>query len=61
MPRLLPQVVITVVLAATIAWTLTLVRETQTPFSGTLYVSDRAFRVALDFMRHRSLQNERAN
>jgi len=61
MPRLLPQIVITVVLAATIVWTLALVRETQTPFSGNLHVSDSAFRVALDFMRHRSLQNERTN
>jgi len=57
MPRLLPQVVITVVLAATIAWTLALVRETQMPFSGGLRVSDRAFRVALEFMRHDSLQS----
>jgi hypothetical protein len=58
MPRLLPQVVITVVLAATIAWTLALVRETQLPFSGGLRVSDRAFRVALEFMQHASVQRE---
>jgi hypothetical protein len=52
MPRLLPQIVITVVLAATIAWTLVLVRETQTPFSGGVRVSDRAFRLVLQFMRN---------
>lgn len=51
MPRLLPQVFITVVLAGTIAWTLIVVRETQTPFSGELRVGDRAFRVALAFMQ----------
>jgi hypothetical protein len=50
MPRLLPQVFITVVLAGTIAWTLIVVRETQTPYSGELRVDDRAFRVALAFM-----------
>ena len=58
MPRLMPQVVITVVLAATIAWTLALVRETQMPFSGGLRVSDRPFRVALDFMHRGSVRNE---
>lgn len=57
MPRLLPQVVITVVLAATIASTLALVHETQTPFSGGLRVSDRSFRVALAFMRHQAVHN----
>lgn len=51
MRRLLTQVLITAVLAATIAWMLLLVRETQSPFSGSLRVSDRAFRVALGFMR----------
>jgi hypothetical protein len=51
MPRLLPQVFITIVLAGTIAWTLVLVHETQTPFSGNLQVGDRAFRIALEFMR----------
>jgi hypothetical protein len=57
MRRLMPQVVITVVLAATIAWTLALVHETQLPFSGDLRVSDRAFRVALGFMHHDSVQS----
>jgi len=57
MPRLLPQVVITVVLAATIAWTLVLVRETQTPFSGGVRVTDRAFRLALEFMQNRVAQS----
>ena len=51
MPRLLPQVVITIVLAGTIAWTLILVREAQTPFSGELNVGDPAFRVSLSFMQ----------
>ncbi len=51
MPRLMPQIVITVVLTATIAWTLALVNETQTPFSGELRVSDRAFRLAHELMR----------
>ncbi len=51
MPRLLPQIVITIVLATTIAWTLVLVRETQTPFSGGVRVDDRAFRLALEGMR----------
>lgn len=51
MPRLLPQVVITVVLAGTIAWTLVLVHETQQPFTGKLRVDARAFRIALAFMK----------
>jgi len=58
MPRLMPQVVITVVLAATIAWTLVLVRETQTPFSGGLRVSDRAFRLTLEFMQNRIVPSD---
>jgi hypothetical protein len=58
MPRLLPQVLITVVLAATIAWTLALVSETQTPFSGGLRVADRPFRVALAFMKHQAVENQ---
>lgn len=57
MRRLLPQVLITVVLAGTIVWTLALVHETQTPFSGELHVSDRAFRVALAFMKHQAVQS----
>jgi hypothetical protein len=57
MTRLWPQVVITVVLAGTIASTLALVRETQAPFSGGLRVNDRAFRVALAFMKHQSVQS----
>ena len=59
MRRVMPQVVITIVLAATMAWTLVLVRETQTPFSGDLRVNDRAFRVALEFMRHAPLEQAR--
>jgi hypothetical protein len=51
MPRALPQVVITVVLAGTIAWTMILVHETQEPFSGDLRVDARAFRIALAFMK----------
>ncbi len=50
MPRLAPQLAITAVLAATIASTLVLVRETQAPFSGGLRVDARAFRIALHFM-----------
>ena len=57
MPRLLPQVLITLVLAATIVWTLALVHETQTPFSGELRVTDRAFRVALAFMKHQAVKS----
>lgn len=60
MPRLLPQVLITVVLTATIVWTLALVHETQTPFSGELRVSDRAFQVALEFMKHQAVQSDGA-
>lgn len=51
MRRPLPQVVITVVLAGTIAWTLVLVHETQEPFSGELRVDQRAFHIALAFMK----------
>jgi hypothetical protein len=58
MPRLTPQIVITVVLAATIVWTLDLVHETQTPFSGELRVSDRAFRIAIEFMKHQAVRND---
>lgn len=57
MPRLIPQILITVVLAATIAWTLVLVRETQTPFSGGVRVSDRAFRLALKRMHDHSVES----
>jgi len=60
MRRLLPQVIITVVLAATIAWTLALVHETQAPFAGGLRVSDRAFQVVLNHLRHGSVENELA-
>lgn len=45
MPHLLPQAMITGVLAVTIACTLVLILEMQTPFSGVVRVSDRAFRV----------------
>jgi hypothetical protein len=58
MPRLAPQIVITIVLAATVVWTLELVHETQTPFSGELRVDDRAFRVALAFMKHQAVRND---
>jgi hypothetical protein len=47
MPRLLPQMIITIALAGTIASTLFLISEMQTPFSGTVHVPDRAFRVVL--------------
>jgi len=61
MPRLLPQIVITIVLAATLAWSLALVSELQTPFSGAVRVDDRAFRVALEFMQRDSLQSRRGH
>jgi hypothetical protein len=48
MPRMIPQMIITVALAATIACTLFIIWEMQTPFSGAVLVSDRAFRVMLD-------------
>ena len=50
MRRLLPQALITGVLAAAIAWALVLVHEMQVPFSGAVRVPDRAFHVALRFM-----------
>jgi hypothetical protein len=50
MPRLLPQVIITGALAATIACTLFIIWEMQTPFSGAVRVPDRAFRVVLGFI-----------
>jgi hypothetical protein len=48
MPRLIPQMIITVALAATIACTLFIIWEMQTPFSGAVLISDRAFRVMLN-------------
>jgi hypothetical protein len=51
MRRLMPQIVITAVLAGAIAWTLVLVNETQTPYSGDIRIPDRAFRIALGFIR----------
>jgi hypothetical protein len=51
MPRLLSQAIITVVLTATIAFTLFIIWEMQTPFSGIVHVSDHAFRVVLNFMQ----------
>jgi len=50
MPRLLPQMIITVALSGTIACTLFIIWEMQTPFSGAVRVPDRAFRVVLDFV-----------
>ena len=50
MSRLLPQTIITGVLAAAISWALVLIHETQMPFSGTVRVPDRAFHVVLRFM-----------
>lgn len=51
MPRALPQAIITTVLAGTIACTLFIIFEMQTPFSGAVRVPDRAFRVVLSFMQ----------
>lgn len=49
MPRLLPQMIITSALAGTIACTLFIIWEMQTPFSGAVRVPDRAFRAVLGF------------
>jgi hypothetical protein len=54
MPRVLPQAIITVVLTGAIVCTLFIIREMQTPFSGTIVVPDRAFRVALEFIQSQS-------
>ena len=51
MPRLIPQAIITMILAATIACTLFIIWEMQTPFGGIVRVPDRAFHVALGFMQ----------
>jgi hypothetical protein len=51
MPRLLSQAIITVVLTTTIAFTLFIIWEMQTPFSGIVHVSDHAFHVVLNFMQ----------
>ena len=50
MPRLAPHVIITVTLASTIACTLYIIDEMQTPFSGLVTVPDRAYRVVLQMM-----------
>jgi len=50
MPRLLPQLIITVALAGTISCTLFIIWEMQTPFSGAVRVPDRAFRVVLGYI-----------
>jgi len=51
MRHVVPQVIITAVLAGTIAGTLVLVRETQHPFSGGMRVGDDPFRLVLSHMR----------
>jgi hypothetical protein len=48
MPRLLPQMIITIALAASISCTLFIIWEMQTPFSGAVVISDRAFRIMLN-------------
>jgi len=50
MPRLLPQAIITVVLATTIVCTLFIIYEMQTPFSGMVVVPDRDYRVILPLL-----------
>jgi len=45
MRRLWPQAIITAVLTATIGYTLVLIKETQTPFAGSVRVSNRSFRI----------------
>ena len=49
MPRALPQGIITAALAATIASTLFIIFEMQTPFSGVVRVPDQAYRVVISF------------
>lgn len=51
MPRLLPHAIITGVLAASIACTLAIILEMQTPFGGLVKVPDRAFHVVFEFMQ----------
>jgi hypothetical protein len=51
MPRLVPQILITTMLSATIGCALLLVHETQHPFAGGLRVHDVAFRLTMDFIR----------
>ncbi|MGH7790568.1 MAG: DUF4239 domain-containing protein, partial [Candidatus Binatia bacterium] len=51
MPRALPQAIITTVLAGTIACTLFIIFQMQTPFTGVVRVPDRAFRVVLAFIQ----------
>lgn len=51
MPSLLPHAIITGVLASTIACTLFIIFEMQTPFSGVVRVPDRAFRVVLPLLQ----------
>jgi len=59
MPRLLPQMIITVALTGAIVSTLLLIWEMQTPFSGLVFVPDRSFHVVLDFLQdeHDSLRS----
>lgn len=54
MPHLLPQAIITGVLAITISCTLVLILEMQTPFAGVVRISDRAFRVVGEMLRDAS-------
>jgi VIT1/CCC1 family predicted Fe2+/Mn2+ transporter len=51
MESLLAHAIITVVLASTIACTLFIIFEMQTPFSGVVLVPDRAFRVILPLLQ----------
>jgi hypothetical protein len=53
MPHLLPQAIITAVLAITISCTLVLILEMQTPFSGVVRVSDRAYRVVGELLHEK--------
>ena len=48
MRRLAPQMIITIALTASIACTLFIIWEMQTPFSGAVTISDRAFRIMLN-------------
>ena len=54
MPRLLPQLIITIALTGTVACTMFIIWEMQTPFSGAVRVPDRAFRVVLSTIPERT-------
>jgi Protein of unknown function (DUF4239) len=56
MPRLLPQLIITVALTGTVACTMFIIWEMQTPFSGAVRVPDRAFRVVLGTIPERPVE-----